>query len=209
VDLMAAWVLPRAVEKIRQIAPDLRIDIIAENKVQDISRREADIAIRHLRPIQPGLIARLIREAGARLYASRSYLARHCTPRTKADLTQHRFVGFDSPEQMAAVMQAETGVDIQEHQIAMCCETGLVAWEFVRAGHGIALMSEELARLSPEVVPLFEDDPALTYPVWLVTHSELHSSRRIRLVFDVLAEILSAPWDRSPGLEGGQPPSAS
>ena len=204
VDLMAAWVLPYAVGKIQQLAPDLRIDIIAENEVQDISRREADIAIRHVRPTQPGLFARLIREANARFFASRAYLARHGTPQTEADLINHRFVGFDNPAQMIDVLKAETGITVQENQIAMCCETPIVAWEFVRRGHGIALMSEELARLHPDVVPLLEDRPALKYPVWLVTHSELHSSRRIRLVFDVLAEVLSDRWDQKAGLPSGQ-----
>ncbi|MEL6416189.1 MAG: LysR family transcriptional regulator, partial [Pseudomonadota bacterium] len=68
---MATRQLPPIIKKIHAVAPELEIDILPSNEVQDLTRREADISIRHARPEQPDLIAKLLMETKAHLYASR------------------------------------------------------------------------------------------------------------------------------------------
>ena len=66
---------------------------------------------------------------------------------------------------------------------------GIVAWAMVRQGLGISVMTRDIAALAPEIEMILPDAfPAIPIPTWLTTHRELHTSRRIRLVFDLLAE---------------------
>ena len=63
----------------------------------------------------------------------------------------------------------------------------------VKLGLGITVMTKDLAAITPGVEALMPEQVAIPVPIWLTTHRELHTSRRIRLVFDVLAEALSSP----------------
>ncbi|MEM6421956.1 MAG: LysR substrate-binding domain-containing protein, partial [Pseudomonadota bacterium] len=71
-------------------------------------------------------------------------------------------------------------------------ESGVVYWEMVRRGLGMGLMSRDVAAGCPEVEQVLPALPPIPMPVWLVTHQELRTSRRIRLVFDILAEAIAA-----------------
>ncbi len=85
-DILSTVLLPKAVARIKTLAPNLVIDIIAANDLRDLMRREADIAIRHVRPEQPDLIARLIRKGRGYFYASKNYLAIRGHPQSVNDL---------------------------------------------------------------------------------------------------------------------------
>ena len=70
-------------------------------------------------------------------------------------------------------------------------ESGLVAWEMAKSGLGIIIMSDEVAAMSPGMERVMPEMEPFVFPVWLTAHRELHTSRRIRLVFDLLAEHLA------------------
>lgn len=192
-DLMSVHVLPPILHELRHLAPGLRVEVIAANDIQDLMRREADIAIRHVRPDQPDLIARLVREGRASLYAAHSYVSDRGRPETTADLMRHEFVGFDTAEQMARVY-AEFGIPFPVEGIRVTSHSGVMGWELIRQGFGIGLMDDEIASATSEVTRLLPEVPPIRYPVWLTTHRELHTSRRIRLVFDLLAKKLAERW---------------
>lgn len=92
-DLMAAYHLPPVIKTLRREAPGIEIEVNTSNDLRDLLRREADIAIRHVRPEQPDLIARLIGEASAYFFASPEYLDRVGRPQKPADLSKLDFVG--------------------------------------------------------------------------------------------------------------------
>ena len=73
----------------------------------------------------------------------------------------------------------------------MSSESGVVHWELLKSGFGMTLMPELLGETTPGVEKVLPDLPSLDFPVWLVTHRELKTSRRIRVVFDPLASALS------------------
>ena len=75
-DILAHYVMPKIIEDLRRLAPQIRIDVLVSNDLSDLQRREADIAIRHVAPTQLDLISRKVREADGKLYASRLYLDR-------------------------------------------------------------------------------------------------------------------------------------
>ncbi|WP_300037006.1 LysR family transcriptional regulator [uncultured Roseobacter sp.] len=188
-DIFSAYLMPRALKRIEAAAPHLEIDLVASNEVRDLIRREADIAVRHVRPEQPDLIAKKVRTSTARFYAAPGYLARHGTPGTLEALSQHRFISFTDTDQMIGYMKG-IGLELTRGNFRYGSASGIVAWELVRQGFGVTIMSEDVGAMTPEVVPVLPEMDPVTFPTWLVTHRELHTSRRIRLVFDLLSDFL-------------------
>ena len=190
-DMTSAYILPPVLQQLRQRAPRLTVDVVAANDIRDLMRREADIAIRHVRPEQPELIARLVQEATGHFYAAKTYLDRRGRPSSLAELADHDFVSFGDAERMISYL-VPLGIPVTPGNFRIGSNSGLVAWELVRQGFGVTPMSDEVAAAAPEVERLVPGSEAITFPVWLTTHRELHTSRRIRLVFDLLAEFFAA-----------------
>lgn len=189
-DMMSAYVLPDIMLRLRGIAPRLRIDVLAANDIRDIVKREADIAIRHVRPDQPDLIARLVREATGHLYASKDYIAARGAPQTITDLEAHDFISFGDDARLIEALAAQ-GIIVPPQNMRSGSTSGITTWELVRRGFGLLPMSDDIAAQFPDVAQILPEHPAITFPIWLVTHRELHTSRRIRLVFDLIAEMLA------------------
>lgn len=189
-DIFSAFLLPPVLLRLRSLAPQLKINVVADNDIRDILKREADIAIRHSRPTQPDLIARLVRQATAHFYASRSYLKARGVPKTIADLAKHDFVSIGKTERILEFL-LPLGLPLDETNFSIGTQNGIVGWELVKQGFGIVIMSDEVAALTPGIERVLPKMDPVEFPVWLVTHRELHTSRRIRLVFDLLAEAMS------------------
>ncbi|CRL13195.1 LysR family transcriptional regulator [Phaeobacter italicus] len=190
-DMMSAYVLPEVLQQLQRRAPRLTIDVVATNDIRDLMRREADIAIRHVRPDQPDLIARLVQEASGHFYASRGYLDKRGRPERYSDLADHDFVSFGDTDRMIEYL-VPMGIPVTAEQFRIGSSSGLVAWELVKQGFGITPMSDDVAAKCPEVERVLQDAGPITFPIWLTTHRELHTSRRIRLVYDMLAEFFAA-----------------
>ncbi|MGC1487215.1 MAG: LysR family transcriptional regulator [Albidovulum sp.] len=188
-DILSAVLLPRAVCKIKTLAPNLVIDVIAANDVRDLMRREADIAVRHVRPAHPDLVARLICEAKGYFYASTEYLAARGHPRTLSDLDQHDFVSMGDVSRMTDYL-SNIGIHLERRQFQVGSENGMVGWAVAQAGLGIGPMDEAVAQYSPNMVQLLPQT-VISFPIWLTTHREIHTSPKMRLVFDVLADVLA------------------
>ena len=188
-DIFSAHLLPPVLRQLRQQAPKLVIDVVAANDIRDLMRREADIAIRHVRPDQPDLIARLVTEATAHLYAATEYLDRRGRPAKLADLAGHDFISFGDVDEMLG-HYLPMGLPVSHDNFRLGSQSGVVAWEYTRQGFGITAMSDEVAEATPGIERVLPEMEPVRFPVWLTTHRELHTSRRIRLVFDVLADFL-------------------
>jgi len=189
VDLTAAYILPDILKDLGKLAPGIDIDIVATNAVSDLRQREADIAIRHVRPEDPDLIAKLVREQTGQIYAAKSYIARHGRPETVEEVAEATFVGYGDRDELVRYFAA-FGIPIRKENIRYNSANGMVAWAMVREGLGVGPMSDDIAVFSPDVEPLLPLIEPIRFPLWLVTHRELHTSRRIRIVFDHLAARL-------------------
>ena len=188
-DLMCAAVLPAVLAPLRQSAPGIRVRLVSSNDIQNLMQRDADIAIRHARPQQPELIARFVGDFGANLFGATDYLDRVGRPRSLREIADHAFVGNADPVRLMAPLQ-NMGIPVEEENFVMSTDSGVVAWELTKSGFGISMQPEMLGEAEPGIERVFPGLPSPQFPVWLVTHRELQTSRKIRIVFDHLAQGL-------------------
>ncbi|MEL6201989.1 MAG: LysR family transcriptional regulator [Pseudomonadota bacterium] len=191
-DGIAAFILPPIIRKLRQEAPGIRIDVVTSNHLSDLRRREADIAIRHVRPEDPELIGKLIRDASASFYATKSWVQKHGHPKTAEDAIDADFIGFDRELRFLQYLQ-QLGLKVSERNFPVISENSITSWSLMRQGLGIGVMMDDIVGDDPDLVRILEDVPSVQFPIWLVTHRELKTARRIRVVYDILAEGLAKP----------------
>ncbi len=189
-DVIAVHLLPPLIRQLRDQEPSIKIEVIATNALSDLLRREADIAIRNIKPEQPELIARLIRQATANFYASEAWVKVHGHPRTGKDAANYSFVGSDRSGQYLGYLQRH-GLPLNEANFSCYADHSVSHVSLVREGMGIGALMEEIARDTPGIVRVLDDVPPIYFPIWLVTHREFRTSRRIQVVFEALAKGLS------------------
>lgn len=203
-DITATYVLPRALAKLSRIAPGITVEIVSSNDVQDLRRREADIALRHVRPTQPDLIARLLREDIGQLYATPAYIERYGEPSSIQDIGDSVFAGFEPVSRFLAEINSR-GLPLTEQNFRITSTSSIALLEVVRLGEAIGILTRDMARLIPDARVILPDFKPIPVQTWLVSHRELQSNRRMRLVFDLLSDALSG--DAMP-LTGAIPPSS-
>lgn len=191
-EMYSAHLLPPVVARLRREAPGIRIEILASNAIRDLRRREADIAVRNAAPTQPDLIARRLRDDQAGLFASHGYVAANGPFDTPADLARADFLGFDNPDVMLDGL-IERGLPLTRVNFPVLSASHLVQWAMVLEGVGIGIVPLSVARNAPGIARILPRSEPITFPIWLTAHRELRTSRRVRLVYDMLAEELSRP----------------
>lgn len=189
-EAVAAQLLPPLVRRLREQEPGIAIEVISSNALSDLLRREADIAIRHVKPTQPDLIARLVRETQASFYASTDWVETHGHPRTAQDAARLPFVGSDRSGQFLSYLR-QHGLPLSEDNFSCYADHNVAHWGLVCQGMGIGAMMDDIARGTPGIVRVLDEVPPVRFPIWLVSHRELRTSRRIRVVFEALAQGLS------------------
>ena len=188
----AAILLPPIIAKLRRAEPGIDIEIVTSNKASDLRRREADIAIRNFRPTEPDLVAKKIRDVPARLYAAPAYLERIGNPKLPYDLRHADFISIDNSGMFLKGLNA-LGLNLAQRNFPIFTENYLVMWELVKHGLGIGVLDGNIGDAEPLVRRALPELEPLMFPIWLVAHREVNTSRRIRVVFDLLAEELAAP----------------
>jgi DNA-binding transcriptional LysR family regulator len=186
----ATFRLPAIIAKLRKIAPGIDVQIVASNTPSDLGRREADIAIRSFRPTQPDLIAKKIKDISAQLYATPEYLKSIGMPTTMAGLNQADFISFDSTGRLQKALN-DLGSNLSKKNFPLISENYIVHWELVKQGLGIGVMPADIGDVEPLVQPVLKEFELFIFPMWLTAHSELKTSRRVRIVFDLLVSELS------------------
>lgn len=188
-NMFATKHLPLILASVRDEAPGLEIEILTSNDVRDLRRREADISIRHARPEHSDLIAKRIGETVAQLYAATSYLDRVGRPKRPSDLVTLDFIGFEDPELMLPHFNA-MGVPVTRDHFKLYTASGTLYLALIEQGLGAGVLTKDVADERPDLELVEPNLPPFEVPVWLVTHRELHTSRKIRLVFDLIADYV-------------------
>ncbi len=188
-EAIAAYLLPPIVARLRREQPGIELEIVASNAARDLQRREADIAVRNFRVSQPDLVAQKIKDSRAHMYAAPAYLKRVGPIESPRDIARAELFAFDRTDIMLDGLRA-IGVEIGRDRFPIVTANHLVQWELCKQGAGVCIMMEEIGDAEPRVRRVLPGLPPLPVPIWLVCHRELRTSRRIRLVYDLLAEEL-------------------
>ena len=191
--LGSMW-LPRKLAQFHAQYPGVCVEVLVDNRAANLLRREADIAMRMFRPEQPDLIAKRAGELIMGLYGSRSYFAKHGMPQKLEDLKSHYHVGFDEGmREHAAVQRLERC--FSPERIVHRSSSFVGQLTATLAGIGLGVHDCVLADSEPTLQRIMPEHFNHAMEIWLVTHSDMRRSARIRAVYDFLADALSE--DRS------------
>lgn len=185
----ATFTLPAIVARLRKAHPGIQVELVATNESSDLSRREADIALRSYRPTDVQLVARKVGDERAHLYASKTYLCELGNPTTPQELSRGEFIGFNKEKTLMNGLNA-LGLSLTDKSFPIICENQLAQWEMAKQGAGIVIMTESVGDAEPLVRRALPSLAPICVPVWLTTHRELSTNRRLRVVFDFLLEAL-------------------
>ena len=186
---LCSYHLPNFVQKIREHAPEISIDVHCSDNTADLIGKQANIAIRHVQPTHPDLVVRQANGVPAALFASQTLAAKYEQALKEQDYKQVPFIGYGSVESALQIFSS-VGLSIDEHNIACTSNTGVFGFEAIRAGIGFGLMDRITAKKWPELIEVPLPNGSFTVPTWLVTTRALYSTKRIKFVFDFFAEQL-------------------
>jgi len=188
-DVIGVEVLPPIVTALRDQYPELTVELVLTNRVQDLLRREADIAVRMVRPRQELLVARRIGQIKLGLYAHQRYLARHGTPGSIADLAAHSLIGFDETTEF--IRNASKAFTAWRREVfAMRTDSDLAQLALIRSGAGIGVCQTAIARRDEAIVRVLPRQVSLSLETWITMHEDLRNSPRCRATFEALVEGL-------------------
>ncbi len=186
---VAHLLLPPLLLQMRAVLPDVQVELVASNKVSNLLRREADIALRMVQPDQTSLIAKRVGQVTISACAHRDYLRRRGTPKLVADLLTHELIGNDRDD---AIIRGSValGFTLTRENFAFRTDDLMAYWQGVRAGLGVGFVADYIQRTDNAVLPLLPMMKIPPIPMWLAVHREIRTSKRIRVVYDFLSQVL-------------------
>jgi DNA-binding transcriptional LysR family regulator len=186
------WLAPR-LHRLFEQYPNLKIELMLEERVLDLAMREADVAIRLKEPSQAELIRRRLMEVHIRLYASSAYVARHGLPRTVEELAGHRLI-----TQSPASPQVRAGAEFVQPLLAAAQSSSLAVNNYfgilqaVIHGLGIGSLPDYLTVDFPDLVNVLPHEKSAPIPTYLAYVEELRHSKRVAAFRDFMLEEISA-----------------
>lgn len=189
----AARVLAPILAELAAARPEIEIELSATNEIENLMRRDADIAIRMTRPEQEGLIAQRIGAVEVGLFATRGYIARHGMPHEARALAAHRLIGPDK-DPSGLRLAERWGLAPGSIRFALRTDSRLAQEAAVRAGLGIGVLRLFEVEPDGELLRVFPETVMERFPIWLAAHADMRQSRRLRLVYDTLARGLRAKF---------------
>ncbi|WP_027836014.1 LysR family transcriptional regulator [Maritalea myrionectae] len=187
--ILSHHILPGILKKARQTYPTIQLEMVPSDSAENLLLREADIAIRMFRPSQLDVVAKKIGMVPLCACAHQSYLDHHGTPTTPDELFGHELLGLDRQEDIIKVARM-IGFDLKREDFAIRTDSQTAIWQMAMQGLGISFAQASLIDSTPGMVRLV---PQLKIPpmeMWLAAHKDVHRAKRIRVIYDLLAEAL-------------------
>ncbi len=181
-DALGARVVAPLLAALSERLPDVDFELVAENRTLSLTRREADMAVRTIRPREPHVVARKICPIASAVYASASYLQRHGQPRD-GDWTSHRFISADEAMWAENLWLARTA---PAARVVLKTNSTIAQLAATVAGMGLGILPCYLGDVEPGLVRIPASEPAVVRDIWLVIHRDLAHSPRIRACADHL-----------------------
>ena len=185
------WLAPR-LYKLYETYPDLKIDLMMEERVLDLPMREADVAIRMKEPSQADLIRKRLMFVRIGLYATREYIARHGAPETLDDMKNHRLI-FQNPKSPQVLAGQNLVRELMTYEIGSTLTVNNYFGVLQAAIHnlGIGMLPDYVTHAIDTMVRVLPDVESMEVPVYLAYPEELRHSKRIEAFRDFVEnEIL-------------------
>lgn len=188
-EIIGAEIIPGLLAGFRQQFPAVQLELSVSNRVDNLLKREADIAIRMTEPRQDALVVKNIGFTSVGLYAHKIYLNQYGSPQSPQELSVHALIGPEVDSDFLAALNS-FGCELSTDDFALRTDNQIVQLNLLRAGLGIGVMQTMLAREESELRPVLPE-LMMSLPVCLVMHEDLKSSRMIRALFNYLAKALA------------------
>ena len=190
-EVIGVEVMSAAIATLRERYPELKIELVVVNQVQNLLHREADIAVRVSRPTQEQLIARRTGTIEWGLHAGSGYLARCGEPASLADLASHTLIGYDcgTPFIREALRHWP---QFQHANLALRTDNDLAQLALIRADAGIGICQVALARSEPRLVRILPGELSISLETWVTMHEDLRQNTGCRVTFDAIAGAMSS-----------------
>jgi DNA-binding transcriptional LysR family regulator len=189
-EIIGVEVLPPIIRALQARHPHLKVELVLTNRVQDLLRREADIAVRMTPPRQESLIARRTGAVELGLYARHDYLERRGTPRTLEDLAEHSIIGFDQvPPYLRSAGKSLPA--FSRDLFSLRSDSDLAQLALLRAGAGITLCQVPIAKRSEGLVRLLPRQISIPLETWITMHEDLRARPGCRAALEALVAGLS------------------
>jgi DNA-binding transcriptional LysR family regulator len=193
-DVIGVEVLPPIIARLRDEHPGLTVELALTDRVQDLVRRESDIAVRMMRPRQELLVARRAGQIVLGLHAHQDYVSRRGTPKNIADLANHALIGFD--EMTAFIREAGKSFSAWRREaFSLRTDNNLAQLALIRSGAGIGVCQAAIAQRDNRIVRILPKQFALPLEAWITMHQDLRNSPRCRVTFDALVKGLQQHID--------------
>ncbi|KIN61344.1 Transcriptional regulator, LysR family protein [Sulfitobacter noctilucae] len=182
------WLAPR-LSKLYDKYPDLKVDLMLEERVLDLPMREADVAIRMKEPSQADLIRKKLMMIHMSLYASPSYLAANGTPTRIEDIASHRLIcqNTDS-DQVGAGLQLIRELMMNDVRSTLTVNNYFGVLQGVLHNIGIGVLPDYLTQDFPELVQVLPEVASADVPVFLAYPEELRQSKRVAAFKDFVQD---------------------
>jgi len=184
-EIIGAEVLPPVLTALRDQHPAIEIELGLTNAVENLLRRDADIAVRMVEPVQEALVVRRIGDISLGLFVHRNYLDRHAAPEQIDELARHSLVGYDHETPALRSLRRRIP-EFEGLRFALRTDSDLAQLAAIRAWFGIGVCQIAVARRDPDLVQVLPAAFEFKFGVWVAMHEDLRSLPRCRAVFDAL-----------------------
>jgi len=186
------WLAPRMCRLYDQY-PDLKTDLLLEERVIDLPMREADVAIRMKEPSQADLVRRRLMDVNMRLYASDTYLEKLSMPKDFEDLRNHRIISQSlNSQQVSASLNWMRPLLSGEHNSHLTVNNYFGVLQAVLFGVGIGVLPSYVTVDFPQLIRVLPDEESSQVPVYLAYPEELRHSKRVAVFRDFVLEEIKA-----------------
>jgi DNA-binding transcriptional LysR family regulator len=178
-EIVAHYLLPQVLFEFNQLYPQIKLDIVVDNYATNLSKREADIAIRMFKPKQVDLVIRRLPSIELGFFAHQTYLDENSSPKTLQELIAHQLIGFDA--NLSFISEAHRlGFELSRHDFALRSDSMLQQIALMQQGLGIAATHKLLGEELVDVEQVVSDVQLSQLDCYLVSHQDMINDIKMR-----------------------------
>jgi DNA-binding transcriptional LysR family regulator len=184
---MALGLVQKLLNEFHRRHPGIQVNLIIEDRYQDLGDGQAEVALRAGEPGDGGLVGRKLTDASWAMYGSRDYVERYGIPATPDDLNAHRLVGLEGP--LERIRPARWLKEVAPRGEITYRSNSILGLLFAaQSSFGLALLPCQIGDPEDDLIRVIDPRPELTFGLWLLTHPDLHKRPKVRAFFDFMAE---------------------